>query len=243
MRSRNESTRARDGGSSSRSSDRRAAVRTRAMHSALKRHWAASCRSGDSAPSSTSSCKRSSVRPEHCDRSTIVTWLCACSQSVSGASGAMRFHLGEMAAGIEGRGARELADASAAQCLAALPAQAQSLPVGRGLRDARLDRPGHVPHAALVVVLRHLQAEIDLGAAVGVLERKVDGDLVVFPGNRDVRAVLLAAPSAREAFEQLREVQVVEGELAALEAPLAELLFPIRRRAEFLAGLVGGSEL
>src|SRR5258706_7221512 len=110
MRSRNESTRARDGVSSSRSSDKRAAVRTRAMHSALKRHWAASYPAGDRAPRSTSSRKRSSGRPEHCDRSTIVTWLCACSQSVSGASGAMRFHLGEMAAGIEGRCARELTE-------------------------------------------------------------------------------------------------------------------------------------
>src|SRR5258706_2521530 len=107
MRSRNETTRASAGSSSSRSARSRAAARKRARQSALKRSSAAAMLEGESAPYSTSSRTSASLKPPHSASSTIEISRCSCSHSTSSAS-AMRFLLREMAARIEVRRLREL---------------------------------------------------------------------------------------------------------------------------------------
>src|SRR4051812_27373364 len=119
----------------------------------------------------------------------------------------------------------EIAIRTAIDALAALPCQAQALAVGRPLRNSRLELTLDPPHAALFVVFRNRQAQIDNGAAVGILERDVGGDFVILSGNRHVGALAAAAAAAGESGKKVGEVDVVEGRPTTVE-----LVLPARWR-------------
>src|SRR5438552_10262038 len=137
----------------------------------------------------------------------------------------------------------QVAVASAVQPLASLAGQAQALAVGGALGNARFEGPPHAARETALVVLGDAQLQVHLGAAVGLFQRDVRRDLVVLPGHWN----LAAAPSgavhpARQAGEQIPQVDIVERERA-----LAELPLPPRGRPELLSGtmaaqlIVGGA--
>jgi hypothetical protein len=101
-----------------------------------------------------------------------------------------------------------------------------------------------VANAAVVRILGHVEVEIDLRAAIRILERQAHRDLVILARNRAIGAARPAASASasRKALEEIREVEVVEGE-AAFGALGAELALPIGRRAEILARLEPAAEL
>src|SRR6185312_1573940 len=140
----------------------------------------------------------------------------------------------------------EIAVAPAVDALAALPPQAQALPIGRAFRDACLDGLGHMADAALRVDLGHPELQVHLRPAMRVFQREMHRHLEILARNRHRGAAAGAAASTRETFEEIGEIDVVERERAsARRSPmaLAELLLPVGRRAEFLPGLVGAPKL
>jgi hypothetical protein len=69
---------------------------------------------------------------------------------------------------------------------------------------------------AVLVVFGHGKLEVHLGAAVGIFERDVRRDLVVLPGRADLAvAPSRAMPAARKAGEQVPQIEIVEGKVAA----------------------------
>src|SRR6267142_4180682 len=64
----------------------------------------------------------------------------------------------------------QIAVASAVQALAPLARKAQALAVGGAFRNAGLEGSARAMRETLLVVLGHLELEIDLGAAIGVLK-------------------------------------------------------------------------
>ena len=64
----------------------------------------------------------------------------------------------------------QIAVAPAIQAFASLAGEAQALAVGCALGNARLEGAPHAMGKTLLVVLGYLELEIDLGAAIGVLQ-------------------------------------------------------------------------
>src|SRR5882724_4837729 len=145
----------------------------------------------------------------------------------------------------------QIAVAPAVRALAPLSGEAQTLAVGRAPGDACLEAALHAARETPLVVLGHLEIEVDLGAAVRLLERDVRGDLVVLPRHAELPARAGAAPPAHDPGEEVGEVEVLERKLpvARVELALAELRVPAGRRPELLAGpvaaetIVGGALL
>src|SRR5262249_39777384 len=123
----------------------------------------------------------------------------------------------------------QVAVTPAVQALAAFPGETQPLTLGRAFGDARLEAALHAVREAALVVVGHGEVERDLGAAVRVLQADVRGDLVILSRHAH-------APPARPPAE--RGKQVAEIEVLEREFPVAELLAPVRGRAEILPGAV-----
>src|SRR6266853_1857833 len=129
---------------------------------------------------------------------------------------------------MQGDAEIQVAVAPAVQAFAPLAGHAQALAVGGALRNARLERAAHAARETLLVVFGHLELEIDLGAAVRILQRNVRGDFVILSGHADLAAARSpAAAAAGKVREQISQIEIVEG-----ERPAAELLLPVRRRAK-----------
>jgi len=141
----------------------------------------------------------------------------------------------------------QIAIAPAIQPLAALARQAQTLAIGRTLRNARPDSAGHAMQPALLIVFGHVQIEIDLRAVEGLIDADRDRDLIVVAGHRHARpapARTAADPTAAQMCEQIGQIDII-----GREGRPAVLLLPARRRLEFLPGgvapelVVGGALL
>src|SRR4029079_1660197 len=113
--------------------------------------------------------------------------------------------------------------------------------IRRALRNARGDLLPHAAHAAILAVFRNHELEIDLRAAVRILERELHAQLVVLAGNAHARAGTRATATA-QALEEIGQVEVLERESAAGPSRV-ELPLPIRRRAKVLPRLESGAEL
>src|SRR6185503_3938785 len=105
----------------------------------------------------------------------------------------------------------EVAVTPAVRPLAALAGEPQPLAVGRPLGYAGSEGVRHAAHASLLVELGHREAELDLGAEVGILQGDMRGDLVVLTGHAELAGALPPAlPAASETREEVGEIDVVE---------------------------------
>src|SRR3977135_248447 len=126
----------------------------------------------------------------------------------------------------------QVAVASGVQPLASLAGQAQALAVRGAFRNARFECAPHAARVTALVVLGHFELEIDLGAAISRLHSNSRGDFVVFSGNWNLAAAPPGAVHpARNAGEEIPQVDIVERERAVAELPL-----PPRGGPELLSG-------
>jgi hypothetical protein len=118
----------------------------------------------------------------------------------------------------------EVAVASTRRALAALAGNAQLRSVGDAFRDADLDAMRHAARNAVLVVLELGEVELDLVAVERLVEGELDDGFVVASGCRSPAAARAGPAAARQAGEQIGQVQIVEDRLRTGK-PLA----PVRR--------------